>query len=65
MYHFRNILGTRIEYPLQPAPTTIPEALHLAYLASSDLDMAVYVCRESNSNGLPGYTEFASVKCLP
>lgn len=65
MYHFRNILGTRIEYPLQPAPTTIPEALHLAYLTSSDLGMAVYVCKDSDNNGHTGYTELASVKCLP
>ena len=65
MYHFRDMLGTKIEIQPHVAPVTIPDALHLAYMASSQLDKAVYVCKDSDTNGHTGYTEFASVKCLP
>ena len=62
MYHFRDMLGTKIEIQPHVAPVTIPDALHLAYMASSQLDKAVYVCLESNSNGNSGYTQLASVR---
>lgn len=64
MYHYRNILGTKIECEFSAAQD-FQEALSIAYQLSADLNVAVYVCRDSNTHGNPGYTEVASVKALP
>lgn len=62
MYHFRDMLGTKIEIQPHVAPVTIPDALHLAYAMSAEHDKAVYVCKHSGTVDMPAYTEVASVR---
>lgn len=63
-YHFRNVLGTKIMKGdgIAAEADTFEGALTDAYAMSADNDMAVYVCREGETAGLPSFTEVASVR---
>ncbi len=64
-YHFRDLLGTRLQNK-DGSPTVsyddFERTLLLAYQLSSDLNKAVYVCRESGTVDMPSFTEIVSVR---